>query len=82
MSATKEIETIELTDAEFEALPEYSCSIPTGVIIGKRWKRGEPFATPTRWYVGEYAPHPTDPKRANIIWRRIAVKMPLLWEGD
>jgi hypothetical protein len=28
-----------LTRAEFARLGEYSCSIPTGVTIGKRWKR-------------------------------------------
>jgi len=28
-----------LTAAEFKALPEYSCSIPTGVVFGKMWKR-------------------------------------------
>ena len=31
--------TALLTKEELDALPEYSCSIPTGTIIGKRWKR-------------------------------------------
>lgn len=54
--------SLRLTPREFAALPEYSCSLPTGTTIGKRWKRldgshdhrfkaagGQP-----RWMVGEY----------------------------
>ncbi len=53
---------LRLTPREFAALPEYSCSLPTGTTIGKRWKRldgshdhrfiaagGKP-----RWMIGEY----------------------------
>ena len=53
---------LRLTPREFAALDEYSCSLPTGTTIGKRWKRldgshdqrflaagGQP-----RWMVGEY----------------------------
>lgn len=32
-------EVIELTRAEFDALPEYSCSLPTGTTLGKRWRK-------------------------------------------
>lgn len=31
--------TIRLTVAEWQALPEYSSSIPTGTTAGKRWRR-------------------------------------------
>jgi len=72
---------VELSDAEFDALPEYSCSLPTGTTIGKRWKRGEPYGQPTRWLLGEYVEH-ADPGKVGIRWSRIAVAMPLLWEGD
>jgi hypothetical protein len=53
---------LHLTKAEFDALDEYSASLPTGARPGKRWKRhdgahdpafraagGKPF-----WLVGEY----------------------------
>ena len=53
---------LRLTASEFAALPDYSCSLPTGTTIGKRWRRldgshdrrfiasgGKP-----RWIVGEY----------------------------
>jgi len=30
---------IKLTRAEFEALSEYSITLPTGTTIGRRWKR-------------------------------------------
>lgn len=66
---------LRLTAAEFKALPEYSCSLPTGTTIGKRWKRldgahdrafkaagGKP-----RWMVGEF--HDIgDPKHVGIRW--------------
>ncbi len=64
--------TITLTEAEFDALPDYSCTIPTGVIIGKRWKRGEPFGRPTRWFMGEYREYvPPDPEKVRIAWSEI-----------
>ena len=53
---------LRLTRAEFDALPEYSCSLPTGTAVGKRWKRHDGSfdraflargGKPT-WMVGEY----------------------------
>lgn len=35
------IEVVRLTWAELKALPEYSCSLPTGTTIGKRWKKNQ-----------------------------------------
>jgi hypothetical protein len=48
-----------LTLAEWHELGEYSCSLPSGTIVGKRWKRNlDAYAskvTPPRgWLVGEY----------------------------
>lgn len=53
-----------ISKAEFDALPEYSATLPTGTTPGKRWKRhdgifdqeflaagGKPF-----WLIGEYNP--------------------------
>lgn len=42
---------------ELRRLPEYSCTTPTGVIIGKRWRR-DTHAYRDRlepeWLIGEY----------------------------
>ena len=49
------METIVLTEIEFNQLPNYSCSYPTDTTIGKRWKRGEPYVRdPHTWYLCEY----------------------------
>lgn len=40
--------------------------------MGKRWKRGEPYADPTRWYLGEYVAH-SDPKKVGLRWRVLLV---------
>lgn len=31
--------TIAMTASELNALPEYSCSLPTSLSVGKRWRR-------------------------------------------
>lgn len=70
---------LHLTKDEFDALLEYSASLPTGTTPGKRWKRldgahdqsfkargGKP-----RWMIGEY--DPTDDgkgKTIRINWYR------------
>lgn len=56
------------------ALPEYSCSIPTGTTIGKQWRcdvhayrsRAAP-AEFHEWRIGEYVEHP-DPHTVGIKW--------------
>lgn len=32
---------VTMTRQQLEALPEYSCSNPTGLRVGKRWKRNQ-----------------------------------------
>lgn len=83
---------LRLTKAEFEALPEYSASFPTGTTPGKRWKRldgshdqafidrgGKP-----EWWVGEFDPA-DDGKGPDIRinWYRpvIRVKAPGIIRG-
>ena len=72
----------------FNALPDYSCTVPTGAAIGKRWRRGQPYTNPTEWLMGEYV-ELTDAQRAacrevpcrragrcncvGIRWRRLHV---------
>ena len=36
---TSSARTVRLTRREFEALPEYSTTFPTGTTLGKRWRR-------------------------------------------
>lgn len=65
-----------LTRVEFHMLPEYSCTIPTGTTIGKRWRRREPYGAPEEraaWFMGEYVPSPM-PGHVGIHWRRIEVR--------
>jgi hypothetical protein len=50
---------VSITREELEALPEYSCSIPTGTTIGKRWRRDVAFNDPNPkasrdWMIAEY----------------------------
>lgn len=54
-----EYRTAYLTAAEWLALPEYSCTMPTGGVTGKRWKRHEPYRRSCsgvcgHWWLGEY----------------------------
>ena len=39
-------EAVVLTREQFDALGEYSCSLPTGVTVGKRWKRNDHAFSP------------------------------------
>jgi hypothetical protein len=65
------LKTIALSQKEFDALPEYSCSLPTGTPIGKRWKCGWPYKEPrTNWYLGEYVAC-AEPGMVGIVWREI-----------
>lgn len=81
MSTMKDWPVIRLTQSQLDGLPEYSCSIPTGTTIGKRWKRdvnayprGYGPHPPPYWIVCEYAEHPTDPEnKVAIIYKRIII---------
>lgn len=68
-------ETHAVMDAEeFRRLPEYSCSIPTGKTIGKRWKRGEPYGHPEVWFLCEYVElDPPEPDRIGWTAHEILV---------
>lgn len=54
---------------DLAVLLEYSCTIPTGTIIGKRWRRNVHFGTriDPEWMIGEYIEDP-DPKMVGIKW--------------
>ena len=63
-----------LTLEQFDALDDYSCSVPTGTTIGKKWRRRVPYEYPitkdTRWYQGQYVHH-SDPGKVGIQWSLI-----------
>ena len=70
----KEMQDVVLTQAEFDALPDYSCSIPSGTTIGKQWKRRRNYHDESSgWLRGEYA-ESTRPGRVLINWRNIVVE--------
>jgi hypothetical protein len=64
------VKTVELTRAEFDALPEYSCSLPSGTTIGKKWKCND----------DAYAPEP----RRSIahVEEQMADVFPEWWMGQ
>lgn len=66
---------IWLTQEEFAALLEYSTSVPTGQVLGKRWKRRIPYiGEPASWVVGEYVPDPAGkPDYIGIRWCRVEI---------
>lgn len=58
---------------DFDRLPEYSTSIPTGVYVGKVWKarRGE------GWMLGTFEDHdPPDPEFVMTRFRKLTIETP------
>ncbi len=75
----EEVEDDVLTVAQFLDLPVYSCTLPDGTTIGKKWARdiNEPkrFHGPDKtiepeWWTGEYIPSNL-PGMVGIKWRRV-----------
>lgn len=71
-----DVEEVELTQAEFDALLEYSTTIPTGKRIGKQWKRQIYFGKHRlSWVRAEYVEDAEDPENyVGIIWHRIKIQ--------
>lgn len=69
------MDCITITQREFDELPEYSCTIPTGTTIGKKWKRRHPYGAPKGqpgiWMVGQYYDI-GDPNNVGIRWLKIS----------
>lgn len=65
---------VMLSIKEFKELPDYSCSIPTGTRIGKRWKRRTPYeiklGVMNTYRMGEYVESST-PGYVDIEWTTI-----------
>ncbi len=62
-----------ITREDLIALPEYSCTIPTGVTIGKRWRCSTKFPyrkledDQIEWFIRTYVQDPKDAKMALIV---------------
>jgi hypothetical protein len=69
------LEVVEMTQAEIDALLEYSTTLPTGKTVGKRWKR-RLFLGPKagRWVLCEYVEDP-DPEYVGIASRLIQTRV-------
>lgn len=63
-----ELGTVRMSQVEFDALIEYSTSLPTGVVAGKRWKR----LGMTAWLLGEYTRY-VGPASMGITWSKIEI---------
>lgn len=63
--------TVTLTRKEFEALPDYSCSLPTGTTIGKQWKKRKNYYDESKgWVRGTYSKQ-LEPDLVAITWENI-----------
>ncbi len=69
----EELPVVQVTQAELDALPEYSGSTPTGTTPRKRWKRDINWrrSTPPEWYLGEYGEH--EGNRVPIYWAKVEI---------
>jgi hypothetical protein len=67
-----------MTRATFEGLHEYSGTIPTGKVIGKRWKQNKTYtdrrAGEPEWFLRGYEElDPPNPEQIAIPWWRIEI---------
>lgn len=74
------MDTVYLSQKEFDSLLNYSCSLPTGTTVGKRWKcnrnayREPPSKREPDWWMGEYYMDETIPEgQIGIRWSKIVV---------
>lgn len=76
MPQEKEVEYVDLTMPEFEKqlgdFGEYSCSLPTGTTIGKKWFRNE----------DAYAHEKSEERLVASTERRIRGDFPDWWQGE
>jgi len=71
---------VYMIQKELNKYAEYSCSLPTGQSLGKKWVRNQSFLLPADhpkkhigdWWLGEYVPDP-DPKMIGVRWVPIEV---------
>lgn len=68
-------DTALMEPADFAELPEYSASIPTGVEVGKRWKRARnTYNGDDGWLMGAFEEHPSgDPELVLVLFRDLEI---------
>jgi hypothetical protein len=65
--------TAVVTEEAFNKMLEYSCSMPTGQGIGKRWKRKADYYDESKgWFMLEYVEVP-EPGMVGVKWRELLV---------
>lgn len=71
------MEKVVLTKHEFDRMPNYSHTLPSGTYLGKTWR----CEAGDGWYMGEYVPDPNakigrdgQPETVGIRWRKIEVE--------
>lgn len=66
--------TVVMPRAEFAALLDYSCSLPTGVVIGKRWRRKKDYYDESKgWLLGEYYALEGNDREVGIRWSELLI---------
>lgn len=79
------LRVVVLTPREFEDLPEYSCSIPTGTTTGKMWRRHngshdqeyKRSGGRCRWIICGYGQPTADGKNIKIHYYRPIISVPM-----
>ena len=67
------LKTTRMTQEEFDALSDYSRSLPTGTTIGKRWKRRRyRHSVLVAWEMGEYVPSDRE-GMVGVQWTNIEI---------
>jgi len=67
-------ESIWVCAHEFAQMSDYSRSIPSGVEVGKFWKRRRDYHDDNKgWVLGEYEQHPTEKDLAVVRWHGLIV---------
>lgn len=70
LTLTEKTATIPVEN--FEQLDDYSCTIPSGTVVGKFWRRHQPYSGRGAWWLGQYVDDP-DPEKIGIVWRELFV---------
>lgn len=76
-----------ISRAALFALPEYSCTIPTGTTVGKRWRinnnayRADRVGVPAEWMLGEYYDL-GDPKAVGVRFSWAVSEPGVVHRGD
>jgi len=82
---------IVISREDLRKMLEYSCTLPTGTYLGKRWRRDihEPkrnagqLGLEPEWVIGEYIPDPKhDPEMIGIRWSWAMEAPGKVWRGD